>query len=52
MSWDNVQITEFNAALDVQEQQMNARSLPFAKRKPISGDDFAYDGIQEVQLLS
>lgn len=49
MSWDNVQITEFNAALDVQEQQMNARLLPFAKRKSISGDDFAYDGIQEVQ---
>lgn len=49
MSWDNVQITEFNAALDVQEQQMNARLLPFAKRKAISGDDFAYDGIQEVQ---
>lgn len=49
MSWDTVQITEFNAALDVQEQQMTSRLLPYAIRKPISGDDFAYDGITEVQ---
>jgi len=48
MSWDNVMITEFNASLDVQEQQMNSRLLPFAKRKGIAGDDFAYDGINEV----
>jgi len=49
MSWDTVQITEFNAALDVQEQQMTSRLLPYAIRKPISGDDFAYDGLTEVQ---
>lgn len=49
MSWDTVQITEFNAALDVQEQQMNARLLPYVIRKPINGDDFAYDGLTEVQ---
>lgn len=49
MSWDTVQITEFNAALDVQEQQMNSRLLPYAIRKPVSGDDFAYDGLTEVQ---
>jgi hypothetical protein len=49
MSWDTVQITEFNAALDVQEQQMTSRLLPYAVRKPINGDDFAYDGLTEVQ---
>lgn len=49
MSWDTVQITEFNAALDVQEQQMTSRLLPYAKRTTISGDDFAYDGLTEVQ---
>ena len=49
MSWDTVQITEFNAALDVQEQQMTSRLLPYAIRKPIMGDDFAYDGLTEVQ---
>ena len=49
MSWDTVQITEFNAALDVQEQQMNSRLLPYVVRKSINGDDFAYDGITEVQ---
>ena len=49
MSWDTVQITDFNAALDVQEQQMNSRLLPYAIRIPIAGDNFAYDGITEVQ---
>ena len=49
MSWDTVQITEFNAALDVQEQQMTSRLLPYVIRKGISGDDFAYDGLTEVQ---
>jgi len=49
MSWDTVQITEFNAALDAQEQQMTSRLLPFVKRISISGDNFAYDGISEVQ---
>lgn len=49
MSWDIVQITEFNAALDKQEQQMTSRLLPLAKRVSISGDDFAYDGLTEVQ---
>jgi hypothetical protein len=49
MSWDTVQITEFNAALDIQEQQMTSRLLPYAIRKPVSGDDFAYDGLTEVQ---
>jgi len=49
MSWDTVQITEFNAALDVQEQQMNSRLLPYVKRIGISGDNFAYDGLTEVQ---
>ncbi|MFA5186891.1 MAG: phage capsid protein [Patescibacteria group bacterium] len=48
MSIDNVQITEFNAQLDVQEQQMNTRLLPFVVRVPVSGDNFAYDGITEV----
>lgn len=49
MSWDTVQITEFNAALDVQEQQMTSRLLPFVKRIGINGDNFAYDGLTEVQ---
>jgi hypothetical protein len=49
MSWDTIQITEFNAALDVQEQQMTSRLLPFAKRVGINGDNFAYDGLTEVQ---
>jgi len=49
MSWDVIQITEFNAALDVQEQQMTSRLLPFAKRVGINGDNFAYDGLTEVQ---
>lgn len=49
MSWDTVQITEFNAALDVQEQQMTSRLSPYAIRKTISGNDFAYDGATEVQ---
>lgn len=49
MSWDTVQITEFNAALDVQEQQMTSRLLPYVIRKGIAGDDFAYDGLTEVQ---
>lgn len=49
MSWDNVQITEFNAALDVQEQQMTSRLTPYVIRKSINGDNFAYDGIGEVQ---
>lgn len=49
MSWDTIQITEFNAALDVQEQQMTSRLLPFAKRIGINGDNFAYDGLTEVQ---
>ena len=49
MSWDTVQITEFNAALDTQEQQMTSRLLPFAKRVGINGDNFAYDGLTEVQ---
>ena len=49
MSWDTVQITEFSAALDVQEQQMTSRLLPYAIRKGINGDDFAYDGLTEFQ---
>lgn len=49
MPYDTVQITEFNAALDVQEQQMNTRLLPFVRRISINGDDFAYDGLNEVQ---
>jgi len=49
MSYDTVQITEFNAALDVQEQQMTSRLLPYAVRKPVAGDDYAYDGLTEVQ---
>lgn len=49
MSWDTVQITEFNAAMDVQEQQMTSRLTPYVIRKQISGDDFAYDGLTEVQ---
>jgi len=49
MSWDTVQITEFNAALDVKEQQMTSRLMPYAVRKSVSGDDFAYDGLTEVQ---
>lgn len=49
MSYDTVQITEFNAQLDVQEQQMTSRLLPYAVRRPVSGDDFAYDGLTEVQ---
>jgi hypothetical protein len=48
VSYDAVQITEFNAALDAQEQQMVSRLTPFAVRKPIMGDDFAYDGLNEV----
>lgn len=48
MSYDTVQITEFNAALDIQEQQMTSRLLPYVIRKPINGDDFAYDGLTEV----
>ena len=49
MSYDTVQITEFNAALDVKEQQLTSRLLPYVKRKDIVGDDFAYDGLTEVQ---
>lgn len=49
MSWDTVQITEFSATLDVKEQQMTSRLLPFVERLSISGDNFAYDGITEVQ---
>lgn len=49
MSLDTVQITEFNTALDVQEQQMTSRLLPFVKRQAINGDNFAYDGLTEVQ---
>ncbi len=49
MSYDTVQITEFNAALDVQEQQMTSRLTPYVIRRPISGDDFAYDGINGVE---
>ncbi len=49
MSWDNVQVTEFNAALDVQEQQLSCRMLPYVKRQSIAGDNFAYDGLGEVQ---
>jgi hypothetical protein len=49
MSYDVVQITEFNAALDIQEQQMTSRLTPYAVRKTIQGDDFAYDGLTEVQ---
>lgn len=48
MSWDTVQVTEFNAMLDVQEQQMNTRLLPFVRRISINGDNFAYDGLNEV----
>jgi hypothetical protein len=48
MSWDTVQITEFNAALDVQEQQLTSRLLPYVRRMPINGDNFAYDGLNEV----
>lgn len=47
MSWDTVQITEFNSMLDVKEQQMTSRLLPLAIRKGISGDNFAYDGLTE-----
>lgn len=49
MSYDVVQITEFNAALDIQEQQMTSRLTPYVVRKSINGDDFAYDGLTEVQ---
>lgn len=49
MSWDTVQITEFNSMLDVQEQQMSSRLSPLAIRKGISGDDFAFDGLTEFQ---
>jgi len=49
MSYDTVQITEFNASLDVQEQQMTSRLTPYVVRKTIQGDDFAYDGLTEVQ---
>lgn len=48
MSWDAIQVTEFNAALDVQEQQMTSRLLPFVRRVAINGDDYAYDGLNEV----
>ncbi len=49
MSVDAVQITEFNAALDIKEQQMTSRLTPYAIRKSITGDDFAYDGLEDVQ---
>jgi len=49
MSYDTVQITEFNAALDVQEQQMTSRLTPYVIRRPINGDDFAWDGISGVE---
>ena len=49
MSYDAVQITQFNAQLDAQEQQMDTRLSPLAVKKTISGDDFAYDGVQGVQ---
>jgi hypothetical protein len=49
MSWDTVQVTEFNARLDIQEQQMNSRLTPYATRQTITGDDFAWDGLGEVQ---
>jgi len=48
MSYDTVQITEFSSAMDVQEQQMTTRLMPYVIRKGISGDDFAYDGHTEV----
>ena len=49
MLYDVVQITEFNAALDIQEQQMTSRLTPYVVRKSINGDDFAHDGLTEVQ---
>ncbi len=49
MSWDTVMITEFNAGLDAQEQQMNSRLTPYAVRKGIGkGEEFAFDGLTEV----
>ncbi len=48
MSWDTVQITEFSSAMDVREQQMTTRLMPYVNRITISGDDFAYDGHTEV----
>lgn len=49
MSWDTVQITEFSSMLDVKEQQMTTRLTPYTVRKTIIGDNFAYDGLTEVQ---
>lgn len=42
-------ITQFSAMLDVAEQQMNSRLTPIAEVFPIQGDDFAYDGIGQVE---
>lgn len=49
MSWGTVDVIEFNAALDVQEQQMTSRLMPYVVRTGLNGDSAAYDGIQEVQ---
>lgn len=48
MSYDVVQTTQFNAMLDIKEQQMTSRLLPYARRVQVTGDDFAYDGLDDV----
>lgn len=48
MSYDVVQTTQFNAMLDIKEQQMNSRFLPYVRRVVPTGDDFAYDGLDDL----
>lgn len=48
-SVDQALITEFSDMVHHKAQQMQARLKPYVKVKKMSGDNFAYDGLDEVQ---
>ena len=48
-SFDNAEITQFSAAVHMEAQQMRSRLRPHVIIKPMSGDVFAYDGLDSVE---
>lgn len=46
---DDALITQFSAAVHVQAQQMRSRMRPLVIIRPMTGDNFAYDGLGAVE---
>lgn len=48
-SIDQAKVREFSRMVHVAAQQMKSRMRPFVKIKSVSGEDFAYDGLEQVE---